>query len=95
MDVEEELAQLETERDRLLSKIAYHHGPFYPERKHEVKRWSVFGFEFSLADIIAALSMSPSGRPAGEPQAVQRLAECEARIVKLKAIGSSSNGPQV
>ncbi|MBR0956200.1 hypothetical protein [Bradyrhizobium japonicum] len=86
MDAQEELATLEAERDRLLAVVAYHRGPAYSESKDDAKPWSVFGFEFTLSDLVGAL-IAPTfaGRPAGEPQVLQRLAECEARIVKLKA----------
>jgi hypothetical protein len=61
----DDLAQLEAERDRLLSMVAYHNDGFYTQGW-----WSlIFG---------------TSGATAGEPEARQRLAECEARIIELK-----------
>jgi hypothetical protein len=86
MNEQEELAQLEAERDRLLSMIAYHDSPYY--QKSAGRRTgpiTLIGFEFCLTDLIDALGMKPSGPPAGEREVVQRLADCEARIVKLKA----------
>jgi hypothetical protein len=42
---------------------------------------TVFG---SKIPIFAIVTLWGGGPPAGEPQAVQRLADCEARIMKLK-----------
>ena len=85
-----EPAQLEAERDQLLSMIAYHQSPYYQKiaGRKPVGAMTVFGFRFYLTDLIGALSMAPNGPPAGEPEVLQRLADCEARIVKLKAAGS-------
>jgi hypothetical protein len=124
----DDLAQLEAERDRLLSMIAYHHGPFYPTPSEARREWAnvfaialicglgvsfatglfagglyalgflvlvcsallayfftrkvtVFGVTFQVGD---ALLLAPNGRPVGEREALQRLADCEARIAKLK-----------
>jgi hypothetical protein len=46
---------------------------------------TMFGIKVYLVDLIGALMMAPTGQPAGEPEALQRLADCEARIMKLKA----------
>jgi len=90
MDGQDELAQLEAERDRLLSAIAYYQSPHYQgiAGGRRIGPIVVFGFKFYLTDLIGALLMSPTGPPAGEPDALQRLADCEARIVKLKQAGS-------
>ena len=140
---QDELSQLEAERDRLLSMIAYHNGPFYPMRSARAPRlaspgaqtpvWfavagiaivcgigilmvagffagqvpgssilfvvvglpllayifarkvTVFGITFRAGEL---LSLS-SEQIAGEPEALQRLADCEARIAKLKEGRSS------
>jgi hypothetical protein len=125
-----ELAQLEAERDRLLSMIAHQNGPFYRlSLKFRMLAWvgvvavaiifviaglmagtgkiSASGLVFSVVGLallayILARRMTvfdspffageiliPFGdgnvvRPPGEREAHQRLAECEARIVKLK-----------
>ena len=134
-----ELSQLEAERDRLLSMIAYHNGPFDPERSARFTRqassgsqtppWlalagiaiicgigllmvagffagqipgssmlfvvvglpllayifarkvTLFGINFRVGQILA---LGSSEQVAGEPEALQRLTECEARIAKLK-----------
>jgi hypothetical protein len=128
---QDELAQLEAERDRLLSMIAYQNGPFYRiSLKFRMLAWfvvvaiaiifvvtalivagagqiSASGLVFSVVGLallayILARRMTvfdspffageiliPSGdgsvvRRPGEREAHQRLAECEARIVKLK-----------
>jgi hypothetical protein len=128
---QDELAQLEAERDRLLSMIAYQNGPFYQiPLKFRMLAWFVvvaIAIIFVIAALIVAgagqISASslvfsvvglallayilarrmtvfdspffageiliPSGdgsvvRRPGEREAHQRLAECEARIVKLK-----------
>jgi VIT1/CCC1 family predicted Fe2+/Mn2+ transporter len=130
---QDELAQLEAERERLLSMIAYQNGPFY---RISLKFRTPAGFvvvAIAIIFVIAALIMagilagqiSASGpvfsvvglallayiltrgttvigssffageilvplgdgivtRPPGEAEAHQRLAECEARIIKLK-----------
>ena len=147
MTGQDELAQLEAERDRLLSMIAYHNGPFYPMRSRysprgapppassgpQIPGWlrlagiaivcgigilmvagsfagqipassllfvvvglpllayifarkvTVFGITFRAGEL---LSLS-SEQIAGEPEALQRLADCEARIAKLKEGRSS------
>jgi hypothetical protein len=139
MTGKDELAQLEAERDRLLSMIAYHNGPYYRESPESelAPAWfggmiaavicgiviaimlglsddqidfsylifwavlpvllisaayflargiTVFGITIRLEDVIAALFLSPrGGPPVGETEALQRLADCEARIMKLKA----------
>ena len=129
-----ELAQLEAERNRLLSMIAYHKGPYSREAIDSVPIWhgaliasvisgvviaallglsddrfslyliawmvlpaslvsgayilargsTVFGIKFDLATVIGAIYMAPTGQPAGEPEALQRLAHCDARIRQLK-----------
>ena len=110
-----ELAQLEAERDRLLSMIAYHNGPFYRVwSAPQMPAWffvtaaiiigavgiaMVAGFfagQISASDFlflvvalplltyIASRLTTTFEQPAGEPQVRQRLAECEARIMKLK-----------
>jgi hypothetical protein len=133
---QDELAQLEAERDRLVSMIAYHNGPFYRIPRGfrapawfvavaiaiicgigvsivagilagqssvsgvlflvvglpllayiSMRRITVFGTPLFVGEILALFGGSvaaPIGRPAGEPQARQRLADCEARILKLK-----------
>ncbi|MGB8399177.1 hypothetical protein [Bradyrhizobium sp.] len=140
---QDELSQLEAERDRLLSMIACHGGPFdRPLRRLHLgppmpawfvmvaiaiilgigilivagifagqvsapgvlflvvglpllayiltRRITLFGFSFLVGDALAALMRPdvplaiPTVRPAGEPEALQRLADCEARIMKLK-----------
>jgi hypothetical protein len=132
---QDELAQLEAERDRLLSMIAYHNGPFYrrqPGSRAEAwfpviavagisgivvtieaavfagqisasiilflvvvvpplayiltRRLTVVGTTLSMGEILPLFLgvVTPVGQPAGEPQARQRLAECEARIMELK-----------
>ena len=142
MTGQDELAQLEAERDRLLSMIAYHNGPFYPMRSRYSPRgapppassgpqmpgWlrlagiaivcgigilmvagsfagqipasyilivvvglpllvyifsrriTLFGINFRAGELLAL----SSEQIAGEPEALQRLADCEARIAKLK-----------
>jgi len=142
MTGQDELAQLEAERDRLLSMIAYHNGPFYPMRRGYSSRgvpplassgpqmpgWlelagiaiicgigilmvagffagqipasnllfvvvglpllaylfaqkvTLFGINFRAGELLAL----GSEQIAGEPEALQRLADCEARIAKLK-----------
>jgi hypothetical protein len=124
-----ELAQLEAERDRLLSMIAYHNGPSYRTSLGSpaptwlvvgaiaiicligvvvvagvfagqisasailflvvafpllayisTRKITVFGTTLFIGEILA-LSVE---RPAGGPEVRQRLADCEARIVKLK-----------
>jgi hypothetical protein len=120
----DELAQLEAERDRWLSMIAYQNGPFY---RSSIKfrapagfvvvaiaiifviaalimagilagQISALGLVFSvvglvllayiltrkIAVIVVGLGDGVVTRPPGEREAHQRLAECEARIVKLK-----------
>jgi hypothetical protein len=87
MTEQEELAQLEAERDRLLSMIAYHESPYYQKSKPRgMGPVTLFGLKFCVTDVIDALWLVPSGPPAGETEVVQRLADCEARIVKLKAV---------
>jgi hypothetical protein len=125
-----ELAELEAERDRLLSMITYHNGPFYrtpPGSRAPAwfvvaaiaiicgigvsivagifagqisasgflflvvglpllayiltRKITVFSITFRVGDILTG---SPTEQPAGEPETRQRLADCEARIVKLK-----------
>jgi hypothetical protein len=114
-----ELAQLEAERDRLLSMIAYHNGPFYrPFYRMSSALQTPASFFVIAAIIICAVGIAMVAgvfagqistsdflflvvglplltyilsrlttrleQPAGEPQVRQRLAECEARIMKLK-----------
>jgi hypothetical protein len=122
---QDELAQLEAERDRLLSMIAYHNPPkppwfdvvtimllcgigilmivagilagqipvlavlfavvSLPPLAYILSRTlTVLGATFQVEDVIGALMLSPTGRPAGERETLQRLADCEARITKLK-----------
>lgn len=117
-----DLAQLEAERQRLLSMIAYHNPPLHPPwfRGAMVgalsgtgiiivvailsgqdslsglifsvvvlslsayiltRKVTLFGMPISVFEIV---TLSPSRRPAGEPEVRQRLADCEARITKLK-----------
>jgi len=111
----DELAQLEAERDRLQSMIAYHNGPFY--RMFSLPRtpaWfgaaavaiicaigiamiaGAFAGQISTSDFLFLVVGLPLltyilsrlvgnvERPAGEPEAHQRLADCEARFMKLK-----------
>jgi hypothetical protein len=125
---QDELAQLEAERDRLLSMIAYHNRPFLQPGPRApawfvviavaiicgigvsivagifagqisasgvlflvvglpllayilARKITVFGITFRVGDTLTGW---PTGQPAGEPQARQRLADCEARIMKLK-----------
>jgi hypothetical protein len=131
MTGQDELAQLEAERDRLLSMIAYENGPFYQiSLKFRMLAW--FGVvAVAILFVIAALMVAGTGqisassvvfsvvglallayilarkmtmfdsaffageivipfgdgnvvRRPGEAEAHQRLAECEARIMKLK-----------
>jgi hypothetical protein len=110
-----ELAHLEAERNRLLSMIAYHNGPFYRVRSAlQTPAWffviaaiiicavgiamvaGVFAGQISTSEFLFLvvglplltyiMSRLTTGlhEPAGEPQVRQRLAECEARIMKLK-----------
>jgi hypothetical protein len=131
----DELAQLEEERDRLLSMIAYHNRPLFrgpagsPARAWFVvvavagicgigftilagvfagqisassllflvvglpllayiltRKITVFGTSLLMGEILGlflGVFVTP-GRPAGEFQARQRLADCEARIMELK-----------
>jgi hypothetical protein len=127
MASQDELTQLEAERGRLLSMIAYHNGRTPRASRApgwlvvivvaivcgigvsiiagvfagqisaaglvflvvslallayiSTRRITVFGITFLVAD---PLTGWPSGRPAGEIEVRQRLADCEARIVKLK-----------
>ena len=138
MTGQDELAQLEAERDRLLSMIAYHNGPFYPMRSARARQGSsgpqapawfsvagiaivcglgvlivaggfagqipvsfavfvvvglpllayvftqkvtVFGIPFRVGSLLA---LGSSEQLAGEPEALQRLADCEERIMNLK-----------
>jgi hypothetical protein len=131
MSGQDELAQLEAERDRLLSMIAYHNPPLpgfqapawfvvvalaiicgigislvaavfagqiststvlflvvgLPVLAYiSTRKITMFGTTISTGEIFALFSgeFGPVGQPAGEPQARQRLADCEARIMKLK-----------
>jgi hypothetical protein len=133
---DDELAQLEMERDRLLSMITYQNDQFdRTRREFRVPEWfvavaiamicgigvsivagilagqisvsgffflvvgllllayistrrvTVFGTPFFVGEILALFGGSvaaPKGRPAGEPEVRQHLADCEARIMKLK-----------
>ena len=125
---QDELAQLEAERDQWLSMIAYQNGPSYQlSLKFRILAWfvvvaiifvaaalnvagilagqiSASGLVFSVVGLallayilvrrntvfdspfFAGEIVVPSrdGTPPGEREAQQRLAECEARIVKLK-----------
>jgi hypothetical protein len=110
----DELAQLEAERDRLESMIAYHNGPFYRVPPVRAPAWfvlaaiaitcgigilivagisagqiSAWGLLFlvvglSLLAYISFEGVRLTDTPAGEPETHQRLADCEARIKKLK-----------
>jgi hypothetical protein len=110
---QDELSQLETERDQLRSMIAYHTG-FYrilprfraPPWLYAVAVAIICGIGFSLVAALLAGQISSSyllslaifpmvglpvlayissiNRPAGEPEAFQRLADCEERIMELK-----------
>ncbi|MET3844920.1 hypothetical protein [Bradyrhizobium sp. OAE829] len=139
---EDELSQLEAERGRLLSMIAYHNGPFYPMRSRSLRpaspedqapewftaagiaivcgigilmvagffagqvpasyvlfvvvglpllayifsrRITMFGMTFRAGEVLAL----GSEQIAGEPETLKRLADCEARIAKLKEGRSS------
>jgi hypothetical protein len=126
----EELAQLEAERDRLISMIAYHDRPVLQTPPwFQIPQWSrlvavgmicgigvlivagifagqialsglvfsvvflglaayiltrkvtAFGITFRVGDTLTGW---PTGQPAGEPEARHRLADCEARIMRLK-----------
>jgi hypothetical protein len=135
---QDELAQLQAERDQLLSMIAYHNAPFDRTRRGfrapawfvviaivvlcgigasmaagifagqlsasgivflvvglslltyiSTRRITVFGTSVFVGEILAlfggAAVDTPLGRsPAGEPEAFQRLTDCEARISKLR-----------
>jgi hypothetical protein len=130
---QDELAQLEAERERLLSMIAYQNGPFYQKSlKFRAPSWSVvvaiaiicgigalivtgilagqisgsglvfsvvglalvayiltrritvFGSPLLVGEILIPIGDGIVTRPPGEAEAHQRLAECEARIMKLK-----------
>jgi hypothetical protein len=130
---QDELAQFEAERDRLLSMIAYQNGPFYrislkfrtPAGFVVVaiaiifviaalimagilagqisasglvflvvafallayiltRRITVFGSSFFAGEIVVPFGDGIVVRAPGEREAYQRLAECEARIMKLK-----------
>jgi hypothetical protein len=75
----DELAQLEAERDRFLSMIDYHNGPFY-RRIQPGSRGTALGIVALLLGVVTPVG----GRPVGETEAHQRLADCEARIMRLK-----------
>jgi hypothetical protein len=130
---QDELAQLEAERDRFLSMIAYQNGPFYRiSLKYRTPAWSVVvaiaiifvvaalivvgllagqisgsGLVFSVVglallayiltrgitvsssslftgEILVPFGDGVIGAVPGEREAHQRLAECEARFMKLK-----------
>ena len=132
---QDELVQLEAERDRLLSMIAYHNGPFYRTQPGSraatwnlvigvvgicgivvtilagvlaglisasailflvvvvpllayilTRKITAFGTNLTLGEILPLFVgvVSPVGQPAGESQARQHLADCEARIMELK-----------
>jgi hypothetical protein len=132
MASQDELAQLEAERDRLLSMIAYHNrslfrmpagspapawfvvvavagicgigvtilaGVFAGQISASsllflvvglpllayilTRKITVFGTSLFMGEILT-LFLGGSGPPAGESQARQRLADCEARIMELK-----------
>jgi hypothetical protein len=133
----DELAQLEAERDRLLSMIAYHNRPLLrvpalspapawfvvvaiagicgigvtilagvfagqisassllflvvggPLLAYiSTRKITVFGTTLFMGEILALFFLVPVGRPVGESEARQRLADCEARIMELKEGGS-------
>jgi hypothetical protein len=125
---QEELAQLEAQRDRLQAMIAYHNRSIFGKSSDArapawfivvaavvlcgigvslvagvcagqfssdfllllvalpplvyilTRRITIFGIPSLVGDII----LLGGGSPAGEPDTRQRLAECEARIMKLK-----------
>lgn len=117
----DELAQLEAERARLLSMIAYQNRPISPWLRTTAigvlcgiaifivvaiaygqnsvsdlilfivvvglsgyiltRKITVFG---TTIPMIAVITLSPLGPPAGELETRQRLADCEARITKFK-----------
>jgi hypothetical protein len=127
MTGQDELAQLEAERDRLLSMMAYHNRQVFqvPFQVPGPPVWTwfvaaavicgigvsivagvfarqiaaififllvglpllayikvkVFGIRISLLEI---MTLTPPSESAGEPETRQRLADCEARIMKLK-----------
>jgi hypothetical protein len=110
---QDELAQLEAQRDRLESMIAYHNGPFYRASPVRAPAWFVVaaiaitcgigilivagisagqisapGLLFLIVGLSLLAYISFEGNladpPAGEPEAHQRLADCEAQIKKLK-----------
>jgi hypothetical protein len=128
---QDELAQLEAERDRLLSMIAYHNRSHLPPWSAAptwfvvvavaiicgigvslvaglfagqisssgflflvvglpllayilTRKITVFGTSLFMGEIIFGLFLGGSGPPAGEFQARQRLADCQARIMELK-----------
>jgi hypothetical protein len=144
---QDELSELEAERDRLRAMIAYHNGPFYPMRSGcwqsasqpassgqqtpawfaiagigivcsigilmvagafagqipvsyvlflvlglpllvyiSTRRVTLFGIPFRFGQLLA---LGSSEQIAGEPEALQRLADCEARIARLKEGRSS------
>ena len=127
---QDELAQLEAERGRLLSMIAYHDRPMLQKPQwFQIPPWfrlvtvgmiccigalivagifagqialsglvflvvflglaayiltrkiALFGITFRVGEVLTGW---PTRLPAGEPQTRQRLADCEARIMKLK-----------
>ena len=123
-----QLAELEAERDRLLSMIAYHNRPIQTPAWFPVimiagfcclgvtilagifagqisasailflvvalpllayifsRKITALGNTVLVGEIFALFAgvITPVGQPAGEPQVRQRLADCEARIMKLK-----------
>jgi hypothetical protein len=136
MASQDELAQLRTERDQLLSMIAYHNRRFNRAARSfpapawfvvvaiaiicvigllilagifagqisapgvlfvvvglpllayiSTRRITVFGNSLFVAEILAVFGggiPAPIGGPVGEGEARQRLADCEARIMRLK-----------
>jgi hypothetical protein len=56
-----------------------------------VSGWKIeaFGNTFRVGEIVVLLTggfVTPMGRPVGETEALQRLADCEARILKLREV---------
>jgi hypothetical protein len=58
------------------------------------RKIALFGVTFHVGEVLVVLlsspehPVSPARQPAGEPQALQRLADCEARIMKLRESNS-------
>jgi len=53
------------------------------------RKMRAFGNTFGVGEILGLLGggfVAPMGRPVGETEALQRLADCEARILKLREV---------